>query len=65
MELVEQSIQIYEAEQGRSVVAQIRLWHQRYRQRQQLLMLDDNSLKDIGISKADALREARKPFWVK
>ncbi len=38
-------------------------WHERARQRCQLLSLDDHLLKDIGISRADAEREAGKPFW--
>lgn len=34
-----------------------------YRQRRALLALDDVMLKDIGISRADALQEGHKPFW--
>ncbi len=34
-----------------------------YRSRLQLKMLDDEALKDIGISRADALAEAGKPCW--
>lgn len=34
-----------------------------YRQRRELLALDDRTLKDIGISRADAFREGSKPFW--
>ncbi len=33
------------------------------RQRRQLAQLPDYLLKDIGISRADALNEAEKPFW--
>jgi len=33
------------------------------RQRRQLAQLPDYLLKDIGISRADALKEADKPFW--
>ena len=33
------------------------------RQRRALLALDERMLKDIGISRADALQEGRKPFW--
>lgn len=36
---------------------------QRYRSRRDLLTLDDRMLKDIGISRADAVREGDKPFW--
>lgn len=38
-------------------------WHERWRQRQALMRLDDHLLKDIGISRADADQEATKPFW--
>ena len=38
-------------------------WLDRYAQRRQLPRLDPRMLKDIGISRTDALREARKPFW--
>lgn len=38
-------------------------WRERSRQRRQLLSLDDQRLKDIGISRADAEVEASKPFW--
>ncbi len=38
-------------------------WHERARQRRQLLSLSDHMLKDIGISRADAEGEASKPFW--
>jgi len=33
------------------------------RQRKQLLALDESALKDIGISRTDALREANRDFW--
>ncbi len=33
------------------------------RQRKQLLTLDERTLKDIGISRTDALREANRHFW--
>ena len=34
-----------------------------YRQRHALLRLDDAMLKDLGLSRVDALREGSKPFW--
>ena len=34
-----------------------------YRSRQQLALLDDDALRDIGVSYEDAKHEARKPFW--
>jgi uncharacterized protein YjiS (DUF1127 family) len=38
-------------------------WHEVRRQRRALLELSDQMLKDIGISRADAMREAARPFW--
>lgn len=35
----------------------------RRRQRQQLAVLSDAILKDIGLSRSEALEEARKPCW--
>jgi uncharacterized protein YjiS (DUF1127 family) len=39
------------------------LWYERARQRRQLSELPPHLLRDIGIDRVDALREARKPFW--
>jgi uncharacterized protein YjiS (DUF1127 family) len=40
------------------------LWlTERQRQRRALLALDDNQLRDIGVSRRQALEEGRKPFW--
>ncbi len=38
-------------------------WRFNYRSRRQLLALDATALKDIGISRAEALEEGRKAFW--
>jgi uncharacterized protein YjiS (DUF1127 family) len=38
-------------------------WGERVRQRRALVSLPDHMLKDIGISRVDAWREAEKPFW--
>ena len=49
-----------------SLTATIRLWMARGRQRRHLVELaewDDHLLKDIGVSRDAALREAAKPFW--
>jgi uncharacterized protein YjiS (DUF1127 family) len=37
--------------------------HDRRVQRRKLMTLDDRMLSDIGISRADAEAEYRKPFW--
>lgn len=34
-----------------------------YRERQELMGLSEHTLKDIGLSRADAYREASRPFW--
>ena len=47
----------------RQALARLREWYEVYRQRRALLGLDDAMLKDIGTSRADALREGNKPFW--
>jgi uncharacterized protein YjiS (DUF1127 family) len=41
----------------------LRRWHQLARERQQLARLDDMALKDLGLSRADVLQEAERPFW--
>jgi uncharacterized protein YjiS (DUF1127 family) len=38
-------------------------WHQRAADREHLLTLDDDLLRDIGLSRADVDIEASKPFW--
>lgn len=35
----------------------------RHGQRRTLAELDDHMLRDIGISRAEAIEEAQKPFW--
>jgi uncharacterized protein YjiS (DUF1127 family) len=47
----------------RRFLAAIRRIHFRDRERRELLSLDGRALADIGITRADALREAEKPFW--
>jgi len=37
--------------------------HDRWRQRLALLDLENRLLEDIGITREEAEREARKPFW--
>jgi uncharacterized protein YjiS (DUF1127 family) len=36
---------------------------ERVRQRRALAELDDRLLRDIGLTRADAWHEIRKPFW--
>jgi uncharacterized protein YjiS (DUF1127 family) len=46
-----------------SVFDSIGLWMERARQRQTLASLPDHMLKDIGVNRIDAHREAGKVFW--
>lgn len=41
----------------------LREWRRRTRERAELAALDDRTLADIGISRADAEFLANKPFW--
>ena len=34
-----------------------------YRQRRALARLDDHALQDIGITREEAIAEARRPIW--
>ena len=48
------------------LAALLRLWAERSRQRRHLAEIakwDDYVLKDIGVSRQQALGKARKPFW--
>jgi uncharacterized protein YjiS (DUF1127 family) len=51
--------------QVRAAIGWARLlrWHELARQRRALLALSDDILRDIGITRAEAEREARRPFW--
>ena len=44
-------------------IARVRRWRQLSSQRRELAQLSDTMLKDIGLSRVDALREAERPFW--
>lgn len=46
-----------------SIKIGLRCWYRNWRTRKQLLALSSQDLKDIGITRVDALQEAKKPFW--
>jgi uncharacterized protein YjiS (DUF1127 family) len=39
------------------------LWQRRANERHALAQLDDRLLCDLGLSRSEAARESRKPFW--
>jgi uncharacterized protein YjiS (DUF1127 family) len=47
----------------RRAFAEVREWRRRTRGRAELARLDDRTLRDIGITRVDALFEINKPFW--
>jgi uncharacterized protein YjiS (DUF1127 family) len=44
-------------------IALVKMWWRRMQDRQTLATMDDQSLRDIGITRCDAMNEASKPFW--
>ena len=46
-----------------NLLATIRIWVARSHQRQELAELDNRLLRDIGVTRYEALCEAAKPFW--
>lgn len=48
---------------GLSLPAQMLGWWQRAQQRRQLAEMEDWQLRDLGISREMADREAARPFW--
>ncbi|WP_433887356.1 DUF1127 domain-containing protein [Pseudomonas vranovensis] len=48
---------------GQGFSQQLLRWRQLHRQRRELARLSDAALDDIGLSRADILREVERPFW--
>ncbi|NQW11284.1 MAG: DUF1127 domain-containing protein [Alphaproteobacteria bacterium] len=46
-----------------TVATAIVVWIERANQRRALAEMDAHQLADLGLSRADALQEADKPFW--
>ncbi|WP_084332571.1 DUF1127 domain-containing protein [Marinobacterium jannaschii] len=59
----EVSLSLLVSHYGCRIGERVKHWLRNYQSRRQLTRLDSHMLKDIGISRADALREAEKPFW--
>jgi len=47
----------------RRALALADIWRQRLRGRRALALMDERSLRDLGLTRYDAFYEARKPFW--
>jgi uncharacterized protein YjiS (DUF1127 family) len=47
----------------RDLIALIKQWWRRMDDRRTLATMDDQSLRDIGVTRYEAWYEARKPFW--
>jgi uncharacterized protein YjiS (DUF1127 family) len=45
------------------LLARLGTWRRRSQEREELARLDERSLRDIGVSPAQARLEANKPFW--
>jgi len=45
------------------VLTKFNQYRENARQRRQLAQLPDYLLKDIGVTRAEAMKEAEKPFW--
>ncbi len=41
----------------------VTIWRNRAHQRRQLLEMETRILKDLGLTRMDAIQEAEKPFW--
>ncbi|GGB83260.1 hypothetical protein GCM10011352_06380 [Marinobacterium zhoushanense] len=48
---------------ARRLYRRLRYLQQRQRQRRHLLTLESHTLRDMGISRADAVREGSKRIW--
>jgi uncharacterized protein YjiS (DUF1127 family) len=48
---------------GRHFVSTLREWRRRSHERAELAKLDDRTLRDIGLTRADAEFLSNKPFW--
>lgn len=46
-----------------TILQRLKGWRARQRSRRYLLAMSTQDLQDIGLSRAEALQEAYKPFW--
>ncbi|SEQ42042.1 Uncharacterized conserved protein YjiS, DUF1127 family [Amphritea atlantica] len=45
------------------ILLRLKQYRQTYYSRRLLRQLDDRALSDIGVTRSEAMREARRPFW--
>jgi len=48
---------------ARGVLATVAKWQERRRTRRELARFTERQLKDIGLSRGQAMAEVDKPFW--
>jgi uncharacterized protein YjiS (DUF1127 family) len=46
-----------------AIWAKVKNWREISKQRNELRMLSDHLIKDVGLSRVDLEREASRPFW--
>ena len=47
----------------RRALALFDIWRQRLRDRRALALMDERSLRDLGLTRYEAYYEVHKPFW--
>jgi uncharacterized protein YjiS (DUF1127 family) len=47
----------------RRVISLVGTWRLRMRDRRELKLMSEKSLRELGLTRYDALQEIRKPFW--
>ena len=47
----------------RQLIALVGTWRRRLRDRRELALMGERSLRELGLTRYDALQEIRKPFW--
>jgi uncharacterized protein YjiS (DUF1127 family) len=47
----------------RQLIALVETWQRRLRDRRELALMGERSLRELGLTRYDALQEIRKPFW--
>lgn len=63
LHLAERAVSSRTAGIGEGLFSLIGEWLRRIEGRRELAGLCDRALRDIGITRVDAMREADKPFW--